>query len=318
MKKRRIVIIAIIAALLIAIGTVWALFSIETQRAMCLKYPDKPIGMLKFSRNGYTVELAPGLDFQINTARAMSTISQKQLQLLKDMGCAVDSTVAISIGRNHKGNLRVTFKRYTVSLPISVPANSADSCSLAGDDISGAGMDNVIYNVDFAPLADADEDRPTLAIDFLEKFLVEYRHSDNGIVLHTSLPEGFSYVGELEMTDELIDYLRISNRYYMNMTVNHSESRDFFIDTAMDGAGMKLPAENAPAFKMTVDSVMTPMGVVGALVDRDVHVEFGERGVNSSAYYFDDGVEDFAINPFNFFKWTGLIDFPGRKVYIHD
>lgn len=318
MKKRRIVIIAIIAALLVAIGTVWALFSIETQRAMCLKYPDRPIGLLKFIDKNYKVELAPGLEFRINTSRAMSTISREQLQLLREMGCAVDSTVAISIGRNHKGNLRVTCKRYTVSLPISIPAEGIDSCNMSFTGADGTMSDNVIYNVDFAPLADAEEDEPTLAIDFMEKFLVECRYNDGGVILHTSLPEDYSYVGDLETTDDLIDYLRISNRYYMNMTVNHSESQDFFIDTAMDGAGLKLPAKNAPTFKTGVDSVMTPLGMVAARVDYDVHVEFGDRGVNARAYYFDDGVEDFSVNPFNFFKWDGLIDFPGRKVYIHD
>lgn len=313
--KKRIVIISVIAALTVCVVTAWAFFSIDTQRALRLKYPDKPIGLLEF-KNDYSVQLAPGIVFKVNTARAMSTISQKQLQLLKEMGCAVDSTVAISIGRNHRGEMRVTFKRYTVSLPVIIPRADTDSCRIIPATTNTTDeLDNIIYNVDFAPLADAEEDTPTLAIDFIENFLVEYRNSDNSIALHTTLPEKYSYVGDLEMTDEFIDHLRISNRYYMNMTVNHSDSRDFFIDTAMDGAGLKLPAKNAPSFKVIQDSVKTPIGMVNALVDTDVHVEYGDRGTSTSAYYFDDGVEDYSINPFNFFKWDGIIDFPHRKVY---
>lgn len=278
------------------------------------------IGPLPVIGDKNEVELAPGLRFRLDSGSSFSSISREQLDSLKSMGYPVDSTGVLAMGLGYKGQFRLVTKRYRVTLPVyGYHFGAPDSTGVYPEPVMDveAGPVAKFVNVDFVMVLDNNHASPLLGIDFLEHFVMEMCYYPRCVTLRRDVPEKYDYVGELVVANNLKDYLWVGSRYYMDLSVNHVRDM-YLVDTGMERATIKAPTSMRPKHrnKDRHDSMVSSVGVrYTAVVDGNVWVEYGNRAVGSSTYYYEDEEEPFAINPLNFFRWEAVIDFPSRKVY---
>lgn len=305
--------VAIIVAIGVLFGSLLIYGRMSSMSAMRLEHPDRTIGPLPLSLTG-AVELLPGMPFRIDTGSSVNTISHKYINMLKSKGFDVDSSTVLSYVTTGYGAMHcIATKRYRVTLPVySYDISRRDSNIVSLIDTTN--LMNRIDGVDFV-LTPIEREIPRLGRPFLRRFVMEYTHDLRALKFHTSVPDGYEPLTEL---NEHFTIFR-DPPIYMTMDIN-GRTNDYFFNTAMPRVGVLMPPSLAPmpdGVKVFRDTIPSVYGRIPVTIDYSIWVRLDDRGGNNVGYYSDYGSEDYALNPFNFFTQDAVIDLTGKCVYLH-
>lgn len=311
MKKIIIILCSIVAIACLSYGL---LMTLSSQNDLKVERPQGEIGVLPFVDQKVMVEVMPGLRFKFDTGSDISTITEADLERLREMGMSVKKKFYPVVGRDGDGKTRVCFERYTVSMPLYDYDFVTDSVSGDVSAVARKATRNVVEGVDFAP---SQTGYSVLGIDFIQKFKVAYDYMHGALRLYVTVPEGYEPFNRLYSSRSLADGLWLGRRYYMDMRVN-GEMRDFFCDTGIRTAMLKMSPESLPKASegFPTDTVVTMVASYPALTNDSEWVEIGARGGNVKAYYYDNDEETYAFNPWNLFQQDCLIDFAGEEIHL--
>lgn len=310
--KRTIIIIACIMAVVAMVY--WLLCVLSSQDDIRASRSDGQIGVLPFVDQKIMVEPVPGLRFKFDTGSDISTITEADLERLREMGMSVEKKSYPVVGRDGDGKTRMCMQRYTVSLPLYDYQFVTDTVSGAVSAVASRNSRNVLEGVDFAP---SQTGYSVLGVDFIEKFKVAYDFRNGAVRLYMNLPGGYEAFNKLYYSRSVTDGLWLGKRYYMDMRVD-GEMRGFFCDTGIREAMVKMsPSTLSKSVEgLLNDTVVTMVANFPALKNDSEWIEIGSRGGMVSVYYYDNNEEPFAFNPFNLFRQDCLIDFENGMVYL--
>ena len=284
-------IIIVISCVVILVALVYGLLcTLSSQNDMKASRSDGLIGVLPLVDQKVKVEPVPGLIFKFDTGSDISTITESDLQLLRNMGMSVEKKIYPVAGRDGNGRTRFCLTRYTVSLPLYDYRFLTDSVGGQVRAVADKASLNVLEGVDFAP---SQTGYSVLGVDFIEKFKVAYDYMNGAVRLYFDLPQGYEAFNKIYYSRSVADGLWLGKRYYMDMRVN-GEMRGFFCDTGIREAMVKMPT----------------------LKNDSEWFEIGSRGGTVKVYYYDNREEPFAFNPLNLFRQDCIIDFAAGDVYL--
>ena len=302
--KRKLVIA--ITCLIVAVGGAYALMiSRSSQRSLAPEETAGAIGVLPVVDNApLVVEPLPGLRFLFDSGSDISTITEADLQKLRDLGMEVTESTYPIAGYNDADELVLETKRYTVTLPLYRYKSTTDSTGAITASAAKADA-NLIHGVDFAP---SRTGHSVLGVDFLQKFSVEYRFLDQAIALYLTPPAGYTPCLPLDISYSPSKTPWLGRRYYATLGV-HDTQRPYFLDTGIRVARVKMPQKHAAKRRrmLRADSLYRAEGAVPALVEDDVTVLFGDRVTTAQVVYADTPAEGYAFNPIDFFMQDVLI-----------
>ncbi len=283
------------------------------QRSLCLSNPETMLGKMPLSGVPLVVEAAPGLSFKIDTGSDVSSINEKDLARLQELGYEVTPSQVVGFGRDGYGRYGVYTNAVRVRMPLYDYETATDSLGNAVR-VSEPIEVNTLENVDLFIIPDIIS---TLGIDFLEKFKVEYLYADKAIALHESLPPGYQKLVEIEQDNNIFRLPFTGSRYYMNIGVDHNYN-DYLLDTGQQLAMLKLPPEDTTQTSnyLVSDTVYSFISVSPARIDNNAWVEIGHRVGSRQASYYSNSEENYCVNPLTIFTQDMLIDFPGKMIYL--
>lgn len=287
--------------------------SLSSQTSLAIDHPDGPICTVPVSGPQLTVEVVPGLKFNLDTGSDVSTITTADLAILDSLGYKASETFYISPGRDGRGDTRVETKRYTVSIPVGEYAFVTDSLGTTTASPTGR-IINVIRNIDFVP---SHTEISVLGIDFLEQFKMEFNYTDKSLSLYRQIPEGYQKITDIETSSSPIDKIMLGNRYYLTIKTERKRDR-YFIDTGIRNARIKLPArESYRSHRDLSDTVIiSARGQFPGKIDKNAWLIFGDRAGSYQVCYYDNDEEEYAINPLNLFDQDLILDFKGNALLL--
>ncbi len=263
--------------------------------------------------------LTPAYDltFSIDTGCDLSMITPASIQKLKDNGMSVDSTFCPVFFRDRKGEIGFTTKRYIVSFPIqrwdiSMTKEGKFFYTRPED----KKLENVMHNVNFIP---ATDDVDVLGLDIMRKCIVEYNFVKGTVALHLEMPKDYKELSPLYAERDFASILGCGNRYYMSINIA-GRLNDFIVDSSLDLVHVKMPAEDSiySHSALTERSVLTSNGmVIKSKINESEWAHVGDRAGLVSVNYYNDGSEDYAVNPFSFSMQDVVIDFPNKLICYH-
>ena len=214
------------------------------------------------------------------------------------------------LGRNSLGDSRLYTKRYRVDVPFCRYECQTDTFGNRTYRMNSSVV-NVFHNVDFVP---ASADHSTLGIDFLENFILEYRHKDHLLLLHRDMPDGYEPCVDMQVSRSPWNWMRVGHRYFIDMSLDQNPA-DFFVDTGMRHAYVKAPRSRIPQHK-DLDSyqMSTYRGNHEARIDPAGWLAIGDREGPAIVYYYDNGEEDYSFNPLNIKDMDVVVDFIGNRL----
>lgn len=307
------IILIILSIIVVLIGVYVFLVCTKSQTDV---YPDREEGRLcdmPLSGSPLMVEILPGLRFRIDSGSDMSVITERDLAKLDSLGYKAEKITAVTLGRNSNGDVSFSTTRYKVDLPTYRYNFTKDSLGNLSAEIDPSSL-NVIHNVEFMP---APTDLSVLGVDFMEVFNVEYRHGDQAISLYLDTLDNYESSIPIKYSRDPVDAIWLSKRYYLESTV-HDRTYDFFIDTGIRKANMKLPTSEMVYSRSELenDTIESFRGKYPAKMDKASWVAIGDRVGRRKVYYYDNDEEKFAINPFLFFKQDILINYSDRMIKL--
>lgn len=311
--KLRTILIAVIGLIIIGVGSV-VLLSRSTQRS--LEFDQDFAGSsipVPFKGKPYTVELMPGLNFRFDTGADISSISQRDVQKLRDLGYEVEEKFYPVIGRDGYGSFVFNPKRYTVCLPVGEYVFRKDSAGVEHLDYTGR-IKNVIRKVDFAA---TDEAMSSLGLDFLKAFKFEWKPEAKAMGLRRDIPAGYHKIATMQKNVHLLDNLWSGDRCYVILSVNQ-HPHIFLLDTGLQDTSVKLPLRDTIHVHsdLRTDSVPTMRHTFIVKVDDKGWVDIGSRAGTRRVYYYDNIEDDYQFNLFNAFKRDMIIDLDGLGIYF--
>lgn len=255
------------------------------------------------------------MSFLVDSGSDLSMITPATVNMLKEHGYRVDSTMCVVAYRDNRGDLRFATKRYSIDIPLnSWTVSVSDDGQVfykRGDKDT-----NIIHNVNFIP---ATDNVNIFGIDFLKNFAVEYKVDYGTIRLHTSTPEGYEKLHEIHTKSSPYGLLGCSNRYYMDMTIA-GQTNSYFIDTALDLVNVKQPSSDTiHAHNHVYDkSVINAQGDIMLVKSSDQERTcIGDRLGLTDISYYNDGDDLYALNAFKFSRQDVLVDFPKQQICFH-
>lgn len=159
------------------------------------------------------------------------------------------------------------------------------------------------------------EEGNVLGMDFLEQFVIERNNNDNSISLLRNVPEGFTFVCDINSHDSTIgDLIGYSRRVYIPLQVNDEAPQNYYFDT---GRGIRscelvqpLKNVNKATSKVYVDTLTELM------TQDNCRVFIGNRMRFARVTYSDSlHTDEYSINPFRVFNRSIVMDLPNRKLY---
>lgn len=309
----RTILIAVLGLIVIGVGSV-VLLSRSTQRS--LEFDQDFAGSsipVPFKGKPYTVELMPGLNFKFDTGADISSISQRDVQKLRDLGYEVEEKFYPVIGRDGYGYFVFNPKRYTVSLPVGEYVFRKDSAGVEHLEYTGR-IKNVIRKVDFAA---TDEAMSSLGLDFLKAFKFEWKPEVQAMGLRRDIPAGYHKIATMQKNVHLLDNLWSGDRCYVILSVNQ-HPHIFLLDTGLQDTSVKLPLRDTIHVHsdLRTDSVPTMRHTFIVKVDDKGWVDIGSRAGTRRVYYYDNIEDDYQFNLFNAFKRDMIIDLDGLGIYF--
>lgn len=311
-KTKKVTFWSVIALVLFFAGSLLYFGSRTSQNDLIADRNQGVLGELMIDSLPQYVVLRPGLRFKLDTGADFSSITERDLHFLDSLGFkAVESTYPI-LGRDGRGDIRLNTKRYTLSLPFYMWDTTVDSLGNLHQEIN-YNASNILKNVDFAP---ADTEFSVLGIDFLEKFLVEYRAAEKMMAFYFDVPEDYEFSEVLQPSDSPLFWPFLGHRYYMDAYVDNTKNR-YFLDTGISQAFIHRPMSDAPKYDSNVrpDTIISLRGSYPALADQRGWLKIGDREGMTTVYYYDSDEESYGFNPINMFDNINvLFNFPAKKI----
>lgn len=279
-----------------------------------------PLGVMPISGKPQFLQITPDLRFKLDTGADASSITEDDLNKLRKMGYKVEEVFYPAIGRDGRGDIVFSTKRYRVDLPFytySVIKENGhtvlDSLGVPVIDIEHPARPNVIHNVDFMP---SKTGYSVLGIDFLEKFKIESHGRQRMLAFYFDMPKGYEETAKLTISKSPKFWHLLGHRYYIDLDVE-GYTNSYFLDTGIQGAFLKRSKKECKEINMDdfiLDTVASYRGRFPALRDDNAWIKIGNREGRRVVYYYDNDEESFAINPLNMFDYDLLIDFAGGKL----
>ncbi len=263
------------------------------------------------------ITINDSLRFRFDTGSSASTLIKDDARRLRNMGIDVEVRKFPVVSRTTLDEKFYIAKGTVITkIPYYYMRHIKDSAHHGHYESTGK-IAGYIENLAFLPAPETDT-ISTLGIDMIEHFIVEMSKANKAITLRTSVPDDYQYEMDLKRPISLFGLISDSHRYYMPLRVqNHAAT--YRIDTGIALSQLKMPAADSLQVHIKLQDVMlsTPRGVAPAKYADSVWVGLGNRQGSYSAHYTDEGEDDYAINPLNFFKQDVVFDFPGKKFYMH-
>ncbi len=311
--KKKIFFIVLILLVVITAGIVIFFSTRTSQEDLTAERPTGLLGNLAITSPQF-VELRPGLVFKIDTGSDYSSITEKDIAFLDSLGYHATVSTYPLVGRNGAGELLYKKERIKVDLPLYKWTSHTDSTGMTIKHCL-FNASNVLHNVDFVrtklPFS-------VLGIDFLEKFNVEYKASEGLIGLYFNTPDGYEPCATLTPSNSPLNWLTLSHRYYLPVTVD-DVTDNYFFDTGTPRAFIKRPLKqlDPDTPHLSPDTVETNRGEYPAEADSDGWIVIGNRQGKHVVYYYDSDEETHSINPLNMFDDIDMLfDFPDQKLYF--
>lgn len=311
-KGQKNTIVWIVVALILVCSGVVLFFATRTsQENLTIDRTDGPLFSAPMQKNPAFIEISPGVKFKFDTGSDLSTLTPELLARLDSLGYNVRRSLYPVIGRDGVGQTHFYSERYTVDLPFYSWQCTADSLGQYHYSMLDE-QPNVFRGVDFVV---ADNGVPTLGIDFIEKFKVEYICREGMLSLYTSTPEGYEVCEKIKVSHSPSHWIKLGHRYSMEITVNRTPSL-FFIDTGVRRAFVKMPMADLPSDSngFLSDTVSSYLGQYDCQIDTTAWLQIGNREGRHEVYYFNNLEEAHSFNPLNVFFIDVVIDFPGRQL----
>lgn len=314
MKHPYIVIFAIVFVLLAAIGGTYYLNSTAQDK---IAFSDPTATSATYFFFNGIVEVAPGVDFHIDTGSPTSLISPEDIAMLRGLGLSVDSIHFPVIGADTRDNMIFSTKMYLVSFPVSRVRYRCDSIAetvwIEPDSLIGATIDNIAF------MPGRSGEISVIGTDILSRFVLEYAPMVSSITFRSDVPEGYEQFCTMESNLSSMDFFGAGPRYYIDATVG-GIPRHFFVNTGIDGVKMKMPRE------LYSKSIITPdtedlVKVNGSLFKARTGMVLMqiENRIWSERVHFSntrDNGEPYYINLFNFLSSEAVFDFQSGGVYL--
>lgn len=312
--KKKVIFISIASVILLLTCFALFLYTRTSQEQMAPERSSGLIGSFALHSSPRFVEVRPGLMFKIDTGSDYSSITEKDLAFLDSLGFKATESTYPELGRNGAGDLLFKTHRITVDLPIYKWNSFTDSTGMKIKQCL-FNESNVIRNVDFVPTT---LPYSVLGIDFLEKFNVEFKAGEGLLSLYINTPEGYEPCAPLKISNSLIDWLTVSNRYFLPVTVDNVTD-NYFFDTGVPRAFIKRPMKqlDPDSPHVTDDTVVNNRGKYPAKADPNGWVTIGDRQGKHIIYYYDTDEESHSINPLNMFDNIDIVfNFPDQMLYF--
>lgn len=299
-------ILLLLAAIVIYFSTRTSQDKLDADRAQGI------IGEFKLDTMPQYVILRPGLRFKFDTGADFSSITEDDLHFLDSLGYKAKESNYTIIGRDGRGDMKMETKRYTLDLPVYPWSMKTDSLGNKTYNCLYSRA-NTLKNVNFAPSRTGFS---VLGMDFIEKFLVEYRSKEDLLALYFNEPAGYEYCEKLRKSTSPSHWFLLAHRYYLTMDVD-GEKDEYFLDTGVRHAFVKRPLSSLPISlsKEFNDTVSSLRGVFPAVEVPGSWLTIGNREGATSVFYYDNDEETNAVNPLNMFQEIDvLFDFPGETI----
>lgn len=263
------------------------------------------------------VDFGDGIRFSISSTTTLSAIDRATIDRLRRLGCRIDSSSTVLIGRNTLQGTTYYTKTYSVDLPMAAFKVERDSNGTPlRIEIDRSVPRSYVRNVEFVEAAPGLHS--TFGVDLLSRFAVEYNLADSTVSFHTEVPDNFEFGGAIYAGHGVRDLVGTGSRYYLDMKVDH-ERYEFLINTEMDESPVKLPQS---ALSISSGEIVSERlrsddnSEIEATVDRDAWCEFGNRGGGRKLYYYSDREDFFELNPVTFFSQDMVIDFKNDRIML--
>ena len=257
------------------------------------------------------------LRFRFDTGTASSTITKDDIRRLRNMGIKVTSRKFPVVARSaFDEDIFLAKGSFLVDIPFYTMRHYNDHAHYGHYESTGK-LAGYLKDMIFLPAEETDT-ISTIGIDMLEHFTVEISEANKAVTLRLSVPDNYQYVMDLERSRSVFGSLSDAHRFYMPITVQNRKN-SYRIDTGLQSAELKLVADDSVRANCPLRTVMlsTARGVAPAKYAESIWVKLGDRQGSYGAHYSDEGIDDYAINPLNFFDQDIVIDFPGRRFYLH-
>lgn len=316
--KKKYIVLTVVCVLIVALAIVYSVVNthnpsiVNTNGAPAEKavatYTVSPEGILTVNDS---------LRFRFDTGTASSSITKDDLRRLRNMGIEVKTRSFPVVARKADSEVIYLSKGAIIT---DVPFYEMRYCgeqSHYGHYESTGKIAGYLNNLVFMPASDTDT-ISTIGMDMLEHFVVEISEANKAVSLRMSVPGNYQYVMNMDRAKSFFGLLSDAHRFYLPLTVQNREAI-YRIDTGLEQAELKLPADDSVCVNARLSTVLlrTPRGEAPAKYAKSVWVKLGDRQGSHDAHFTDEGFEEYAINPLNFFNQDIVLDFPGKKFYLH-
>lgn len=314
MKRIFLIIIVVVSVLLAAMGGTYYLNSTAQDK---IAFSDSTITSATYFFCNGVVEVAPDVNFHIDTGSPTSLISPEDIARLRNLGLSVDSIHFPVIGADTRDNVIFSTKMYLVSFPVSRVHYRCDSLAESVWVEPDTSIRATIDNIAFMPGRSGEIS--VIGTDVLSRFVTEQIPVVSSITFRFDVPDGYERFCKMEPHLSSMDIFGAGPRYYIEATVSGVQ-RQFFVNTGIDGVKIKMPRElysESGATAVSEDLVKVNGGLFKARTG-DVLMQIGNR-IGSSRVHFSntrDNGEPYYINLFNFLSGESVFDFRSGRVYL--
>lgn len=311
-KTKKITFGAIVFVILLLASTILYFSSRTSQTNMSAERNQGVLGELLLDSLPQFIELRPGLRFKLDTGADYSSITDRDRHFLDSLGYKATESFYPILGRDGRGNIRLNTKRYTMPLPFYMWDTTTDSLGKLNQSINYNAV-NVLQNIDFAP---SDDEFSVLGIDFLEKFIIEYRANENMLAFYFDEPDGYEFCENIKRSQSPLFWPYLGHRYYIDASID-TEKTAYFLDTGIQRAFVHRPVSELPLnIEKTInDTIHSLRGDIPAIADYSGWLKIGEREGSTTIYYYNNDEESHAINPLNMFDNLDiLLNFPAQQI----
>lgn len=230
-----------------------------------------------------------------------SFINRKSIERLREIGSPVEFSNTLIWSTDADGRYRLYTEKVKTDITIPNP-ELPDSLF-------------VIHDVEL--LVVDDDKLNVFGMDIIRNLVVERLWPEGIINLYKEVPEGYHTVMKLHVHDSVFEnYIGNTGRAAIDLVVNDSESREYFLDSGGNMVGIEVvqPEDqmHMATTKIEIDSV------TGLYTQRQCRVSFGDRLRYSSVVYCDTlHTDKYSVNPMKLFDQDFVLDMPGRRLMIH-
>lgn len=317
MKKKYIILI-VVCVVIIALAVVYCIVNTHNPSIISKNGlpAEKAVAVYSISHEGI-LTVNDSLRFRFDTGTASSSITKDDLHRLQNMGIEVKTRSFPVLARTANSEKLYFSKGVVISaLPFYEMRHFTDQGHYGHYESTGK-IAGYLNNMVFMPARENDT-ISVIGMDMLEHFVVEISEANKAVSLRLTVPDNYQYVMDMDRSQSILGLLSDAHRFYLPLSVQNNESL-YRIDTGLEQAELKLPADDSIRVNGCLNSVIlrTPRGAAPAKYAESVWVKLGNRQGSYGAHFTDEGIEAYALNPLNFFDQDIVLDFPGRKFYLH-